>query len=446
MISTLINIAQTLWAPATHLHTEDLSYHGYLTDLTWLLLLKIAPTIRSVPAHLSWDTLIHKQGQKQYEYYQKIVKEMGKVSDPHVAGIYAHASTSFKNHKQLAQVITTLTAVDNVSIEDLGEIYEMLLEKCAHEISNTLYIAPRSLVDLIVILIQPQPGELIQYPLAGTGIFVVAVDQYIKVMTDELPKAKIKTRQNFIAIEPDLVRQRLALMNCLLHDINHPQPMPVRWGDSLLSNLAIWPQADVILSMLVFGSDQTDELDKYDTALALLQHIFQILKPGGRAAVILPDKLLKAAGPAQQVRCTLLDNCVVHTVLCLPLGIFHPHKVSAHLLFFRKGKTPFEKTQTVWFYDLRTQAPIFGQHLHLTREHFMSFEKAYGDDPLGYRPRHEEGEGGDWHCISRASLAEQGDRLDMRNLEDEDVITEEIWDVLDDTMADLKDLTEILHK
>ncbi|MEN8217585.1 MAG: N-6 DNA methylase [Pseudomonadota bacterium] len=438
MMNTIANIAETLWAPATHLHTEGLSYHAYLTELTWLLLLKIAPAIGSVPVHLSWESLIHKQGKEQYEYYQKVIKEMRKSVAPLLAGIYAHARSSFKNPEQLAQVITT---VDSVPTENLGEIYETLLEMCADENENSLHIAPRSLVDLMVILIQPQPGELIQDPLAGTASFVVAADEYIKVMSDELSNVKIKKRQNFIAIEPDLARQRLALMNCLLHDIDRSQDVPVRWGDSLLSNLAEWPTADVILSMLVFASDPTDELGKHDTALALLQHIYQILKPGGRAAVVLPDKVLKAAGPAQEVRSTLLDTCVVHTVLRLPHGIFYPHKMSTQILFFRKGKTASEKTQSVWFYDLRTHAPIFGQYLHLTRKDLMSFEKAYGDDPLGQRPRREDE---DWRCFSRETLAEQGDRLD--GLQDEDMITEEIWDVLDDTMADLEALTDILGK
>ncbi len=444
-MNTIGNIAQTLWAPATHLHTEGLSYHAYLTELTWLLLLKIAPTIgNSVPVHLSWKTLLHKPDTKKYKYYQYVLNKMGEVSDPHIAGIYAHARSSFKNSEQLTQVISRLAAIDNVPTENLGEIYETLLDMCAYQNSNRLHIAPRSLVDLMVILIQPQPNELIQDPLAGTASFVVAADEYIKVLNDELPKTKITkmtNRQHFIAIEPDLTRQRLALMNCLLHEIDHPQHVPVRWGDSLLSNLAVWPPADVILSMLVFASDPTDELSKYDTTLALLQHITQILKPGGRAAVVLPDKILKAGGPAQEVRRELLDTCVLHTVLRLPQGIFYPHTVSAHILFFRKGKTASEKTETVWFYDLRTHGPIFGQYLHLTREHLMSFEKTYGDDPLGQNPRTE---GENWRCFSRESLAEQGDRLD--NLEDEDMLTEEIWEVLEETRADLETLKDILGK
>ncbi len=479
MIDTIADITQKLWEPAKDLHQDGLSYHAYLTELTWLLFLKIAPALGEashLPKDLSWQALIHKSGTEQYEYYQTVIKELGQISDPYIAGIYAHACTSFKQPEQLAQAITTLAAVDEVPIDDLGEVYETLLEECAYEDDNRLHIAPRSLVNLMVISTQPQTGELIQDPLAGTGSLVVAADQYIQVISDEYLldlstiKKDIHQQQNIIAIEPDLVRQRLALMNCLLHHIDHPQRMPVRWGDSLLSNLQLWPQADVILSILVFASEPTNELGKHDASLALLQHIYQTLKPGGRAAVVVPDKILKAAGPAQQVRSTLLDTCIVHTVLRLPDGIFYPHQLPAHLLFFRKGQTADEKTQTVWFYDSRTYFPAFGQYLHLTREHILPFETVYGDDPLGQAPRHEEGEDGRWRGVNRETLAKQDDRLDWCWLPHEKVTTEavvmeneiatkdnkvatkdniipeEVWEILDKTVKELEALMEILRE
>jgi len=456
MINTIADIAQKLIAPAKHLAMEGIPIHAYVTDLTWLLFLKIANLlgeVNHVPAHLNWNMLIHKRGKEQYEYYQKIIKELGQHREPYIAGLYAHASTAFKNSEQLTLVITTLAAVDVLPIDDLGEVYETLLEKCTFEDDNRLCIAPRSLVDLIVILIQPQLGELIQDPLAGTASFVIAADEYIQVMSDELldsSSTQKNSPSNIIAVEPDLVRQRLALMNCLLHHIDHSQHLPVRWGDSLLSNLQAWPQADVIFSMLVFANTPTDELGNYDASLALLQHIYQTLKPGGRAAVVLPDKVLKAVGPAQQIRSTLLDTCVVQTILRLPYGIFYPHKVLAHLLFFKKGQTPDEKTETVWFYDLRTDKPIFGPYLHLTREYLKPFEMVYGDDPNGQSKRYDEGEEGRWRCFSRETLAKQNDKLDLCWLRDsnhginDNLVTGNIWEVLNKTVGDLEDLTDIL--
>ena len=451
-MNTIAHIAQELWVPANAFRQKDLSYHDYLTELTWMLFLKVASVYgKPIPVHLNWDTLIHKRNKEQYEHYQNVIVELQQHPDPFIAGIYAYASTSFKQPEQLAQVISTLATIDDtVLTDDLGEIYEILLEKCAQE-ENSLHIAPRSLVDLMVILTQPQRGELIQDPLAGTGSFVVATDQYIKVISEELLNKNKNKKQSYVAIEPSLVRQRLALMNCLLHHIDHPHYVPVRWGDSLLSNLHAWPPADVVLSLLIFTDNNTTlELGKQETSLALLQHIYEILKPGGRAAVILPDKVLKAMGPAQQVRTTLLDRCIVHTVLRLPHGIFYPHTIPAHLLFFRKAKRAQEKTQITWFYDLRTDSPIFGQYLHLTREHLSAFEIVYGDDPLGQSPRKDEGKNGRWRSFNRNNLKKQDDRLDICWLQNEEgnnaIITEETWEILDETMTDLKSLSGILRQ
>jgi type I restriction enzyme M protein len=464
-MNRMIDFAQKLMVPAKELQTKGLPIHAYLTELTWLLFLKMAPILGKIhlmPSDYRWEALIQKSDREQYNYYQEVIKALNQVSDPFIAGLYAHADTSFKTPEQLAQVITTLSAID-IPIEDLGEVYEILLERCAYLDGRRLHQIPRSLVDLMVILTQPQPGELIQDPLAGTANFVVAANEYRKVISEEFSNTSFQNSKNptknqkkfwtaethFIAVEPDLVRQRLALMNCLLHHINHSQHLPVRWGDSLLSNLDRWPQADVILSVLVFASDLCDESGKHDASLALLQHIYQTLKPGGRAAVILPDKLLSAAGPAQQVRGTLLDSCVLHTVLRLPHGIFYPYKVPAHLLFFWRGHGANDKTKNVWFYDLRAKCPIFGQYLRLKREHLMPFEKIYGDDPYGKSKREDDEENG-WHCFSRTDLSLKEDKLDLCWLTEAKTATDnlnttgDIWEVLEKTVDDLEDLTRIL--
>ncbi len=449
MRNTIAEITQKLWTPAKRLHQEGLSFHTYLTELTWLLFLKIAPALGKasfVPTHFSWLTLISKPGREQYEYYQRFIKEMSLVNDPNIAGIYAHADTSFKNHEQLAQAISALAIIDGLPSDEFGAVYENLLQNCAYETDNSLYIVPRPLVDIMVVLTQPQRGESIQDPLAGTASFVVTTDQYVKVTSDDFFDKDLK-KHTIIAIEPELVRQRLALMNCLLHGVGDSQSLPVRWGDSLLSNIEKWPLADVILSMQLIN-DPIDDLDKQERSLALLQHSYQILKPGGRAAVILPDKILSAAGYAQELRYSLLETCVVHTVLRLPEGVFYPHKVQAHIVFFRKGKTEEEKTENVWFFDARTQWPILGEYLHLTREHLRPFEMVYGDDPLGKAPRQDEGEEGNWRCFNREALAEQGDRLDLCWLENEEVrkiVNDEISAFLDDAVLDLKALTVLLE-
>jgi type I restriction enzyme M protein len=426
-------ITQQLFAPAKELAQDGINCSAYITELTWLLFLKIAPDLDEINYlfdEFNWENLIQKDGIEQYDYYKQILTALAKVIDPHVAGIYTHASTVLQNPEQLQIIITALNSVNASSIAELAEIYEDLLAICDYEEDGHLYIAPRALVDMMVILTQPELGELIQDPYAGAGNFIVAADQYIQVIANE---ESVQTT-DFIAIEPDLMRQRLGLMNCLLHKIEHPQHVPVRWGDSLLSNRQIWPPADIVLSTLI---------SSFETSLALLQHIYQILKPNGRAAVIVSDNILAAAGPAQEVRKNLLDSCVLHTVLHLPHGILYPNEIDAHVLFFNKSTEKI--TENVWFYDARNDFPSFGEDLHLTREHLIDFEMLYGDDPYGLAAREDEGENGRWRCFSREYLAQHDDRLNISWLENtEHVVHDANWLILKETVDDLEFLKDLL--
>jgi type I restriction enzyme M protein len=197
--------------------------------------------------------------------------------------------------------------------------------------------------------------------------------------------------------------------------------------------------------MLAFTGEP--ELEKHETSLALLQHICQTLKPGGRAAVIIADHVLKATGPAQLVRTYLLNTCILHTVLRLPYGIFYPNKVTAHVLFFRRSQSLEEKTQQIWFYDLRHQFPIFGQYFQLRRQHLRAFEKLYGEDALGMSPRQTTDSR--WHCFNREVIASQGDKLDLGSYlppnEGQEEQFANVWELLAETVEGLEELAKMLR-
>jgi type I restriction enzyme M protein len=308
----------------------------------------------------------------------------------------------------------------------------------------------------MVILTQPQPDELILDPLAGVASFLVAADQYVQVISEDWSEKaadpaerqspeideEIEEKQLLMGIEPNLTWQRLALMNCLLHHLDYFPALPVQWGNSLLSSKERpLPPAEVILSMLIFTQKQATPED-------FLQYIYRNLKPGGRAAVIVPDSFCTASGSVQQIRKTLLDTCVVHTVLRLPIGIFYPHQIFAHVLFFKRGETAQEKTTQVWFYDARSQFPTFGQTLQITREHLIAFETAYGEDPLGQAPRQDEGKYGRFRCFSRQTLAQQHDKLAISWLSDNPISRlppAKLRGVLNTTVQELEELSILLR-
>src|SRR5262249_29210918 len=121
--------------------------------------------------------------------------------------------------------------------------------------------------------------------------------------------------------------------------------------------------------------------------LNFVQHILTVLRPGGRAAVVLPDNCL-FADQAGEVFAIITQDCNLHTVLRLPRGTFTPYSqgVKANVVFFTKGSP----TEAVWIYDARTNVPgITKKDRPLTREHFAEFERCYGADPNGRARRKE---------------------------------------------------------
>jgi type I restriction enzyme M protein len=443
-MNSFVSLAQTLCKPA---QTLGLSCYDYLTEFSWLLFLRVAPLIDPV-AYLSihpvWETLLRKQDQQQYDYYCAMLTALSQANNPQLAGIYAQATTHLTQPSQLQQMISTLEVLNRFPTEDLGEIYETLLERCGQR-ENTYLIPPRSLVDLMVILLQPQTTELIYDPLAGTGSFLVACDQYMKAFSEEEP---LPQHLSTTGMEPKLILQRLALMNCFLHDFRPLREVAVHQGDSLASPLS--QQVDVLLGLLF--SSAPNEIIQEEKTLMLLRQTLQILKPGGRAAVIVPDRVLQADGTSQRLRRELLDICNVHTVLRLPAGTFYPHTLATHVLFFQRGTHHLtENTQKTWFYDLRSHLPVFGKHLQLMRQHLLPFEVCYGDDPNGLAIRHEEGEQSRWRCFTREFLAEHEDKLDLcwltpeKKLYADPISTNRTPHLMEDTLEELATIASLLH-
>ncbi|HNI61368.1 MAG TPA: N-6 DNA methylase [Pseudomonadota bacterium] len=434
---TTQDIVQKLWNLCHILRDDGITYHEYVTELTYLLFLKMAKetgTEDNIPPGYRWGDLTQKEGIELLTYYRKILVDLGDKGSTRVREIFADASTSFRQARHLQQVVSDIDSLDWYSAkhEGLGDLYEGLLEKNAEETKSGAgqYFTPRPLIECMVELTKPQPGERVQDPAVGTGGFLINADRYVKSKTDDyhdLPVAKqvFQRRDAFSGVElvPDV--QRLALMNAMLHDIEGP----IVLGDTLGPTGARLPKADVILTNPPFGTKKggggpTRDDITYPTSnkqLVFLQHIYRGLVPGGRAAVVLPDNVLFEEGVGQKVRADLLDKCDLHTILRLPTGIFYAQGVKTNVLFFTRGHKDKGNTQAVWFYDMRTNAPSFGKRTPLTRAHFADFERAFGDDPLGKSPRQDLGEAGRFRKFTREDIAKRGDNLDISWLKDQSV-------------------------
>ena len=437
-MNTTNDIVSKLWNLCNVLRDDGITYHQYVTELTYLLFLKMAEetgTENRLPAGWRWRDLKARDGTAQLDFYRKLLLQLGLESSGKVRAIYDSASTTLRQPRNLAKLVSSIDALDWYSArhEGLGDLYEGLLEKNASETKSGAgqYFTPRPLIEAMVELMKPQPGEVISDPAAGTLGFITRADAYIKAATDDLftlseAEQLFQRRQAYYAIELVPDTQRLAQMNALLHDID----CEIYLGDSLSTFGSKVPRSDVILSNPPFGTKKGGGLPTrpdftFPTSnkqLAFLQHIYRNLKPGGRAAVVLPDNVLFEDGVGQQIRADLMDKCNLHTILRLPTGIFYAQGVKTNVLFFQRGTDQDRgNTQATWIYDLRTNMPSFGKRTPFTLAHLQPFLDIYGADPNGASPRADEGEEGRFRCFSREFIASRGTNLDITWLRDDSV-------------------------
>ncbi len=445
---TTADIVAKLWSLCNLLRDDGVSYNEYVAELTYLLFLKMLEETKGesrLPEEWRWSGLAKGAGLEQLDHYKKMLLALGKVPDPLVAAIFADAQTRLRKPTNLKSLTTNIDALDWFAAREsgLGDLYEGLLEKNAADKKSGAgqYFTPRPLIDSIVRLMKPQPGEVVQDPAAGTGGFLVAADRFIKDATDDLYKlaqdqVEFQRRHAFTGAELVPDTHRLCLMNLILHDIGGGGVVN---ADTLSPDGAALGQADLILTNPPFGTkkgggrptrqDFSVTADTSNKQLAFVEHIVRGLKPGGRAAVIVPDNVLFEDNTGRRLRTWLMDLCDLHTILRLPTGIFYAQGVKTNVIFLRRGEKPQANTKEVWVYDLRADMPAFGKTRPLSAADFAAFEAAYGEDPNGGAAREDEGEAGRWRRFTRQEIAARSDNLDISWLRDseadeEDALTE----------------------
>lgn len=437
-------IVAKLWNLCNVLRDDGITYHQYVSELTYILFLKMAKetdteevTLRNgekrinIPAEYRWDELCKRQGIELKRYYKTLLDTLGEQGEGKVKQIYQGAASNIEEPKNLEKIIASIDALDWYSAkeEGLGNLYEGLLEKNANEKKSGAgqYFTPRVLIDVMTHLVAPQPGEKCNDPACGTFGFMIAADRYVKDHTDDLfdlseAEANFQINEAFSGCELVHDTHRLALMNAMLHDINGS----ILLGDTLSNFGKQMSGFDVVLTNPPFGTKKGGERATRDDftyptsnkQLNFLQHIYRSLKADGkaRAAVVLPDNVLFADGDGEKIRCDLMDKCNLHTVLRLPTGIFYAQGVKTNVLFFTRGTNEKGNTKEVWFYDLRTNMPSFGKTTPLKKEHFANFEKAYqAEDRHAVQDER-------WSVFTREQITEKGNSLDLGLIRDDSVL------------------------
>ncbi|MDO8778563.1 MAG: N-6 DNA methylase [Burkholderiaceae bacterium] len=495
-------IVAKLWNLCNVLRDDGVTYHQYVSELTYLLFLKMMQETKeegcfivSRPAKKRGGPVVDEQGwlwadlvgaasADRLSVYQDLLHDYSHHGKGIIRQVYSNASTIITKPATLSTLVAEIDKLNWYSVgrDDLGDLYEGLLERNASEKKSGAgqYFTPRDLIDSIVAVMRPTLDDVIQDPTAGTAGFLIAANNYLR---DHYPLAKRSKNQQrkyrtstFYGMELVQDTHRLALMNMLLHGIDGG----IQFGDTLGEEGMRLPRATLILSNPPFGTKKGGGLPTrtdftYPTTnkqFCFLQHIYRNLKPGGRAAVVLPDNVLYESNTGADIRRDLLDKCNLHTILRLPTGIFYAQGVKTNVLFFTRGAKDTGNTKEVWVYDMRAKLPQFGKRTPFTRDYFRTepeapagvprdkFEDVFGEDPYGgpaaLAQRVDTGEAGSWRKFTREQIKARGDNLDISWLKDDNAETAEaqrdepalmarlVMRELDGAMADLRSLLEEL--
>jgi len=413
-------LIRKLWQYCNVLRDDGLSYPDYVEQLTYLLFLKMSDEQEGgpVPSKYGWSTLMGLDIQEMHQQYARILGALGKRGGM-LGLIFHNAKNKIRDPAKLRLLIVDLigqTEWTGLSPDLKGDAYEGLLEKNARDTKSGAgqYFTPRPLIDAIVECVNPRPGEVVCDPACGTAGFLLATYDHINRSNKKLTR-KQRTELATKSIRGvELVEEvaRLATMNLLLHGVggNAEDELPVVCKDSLIEPPKI--QVDVVLTNPPFGIKgsvtyaQEDRHTRNEDTLTIvrpdfwvqtankqlnfLQHVVTLLKPGGRAAIVVPDNVLFEGGAASVIRRRLLESCRVHTLLRLPTGLFYAQGVKSNVLFFDKRnsvKRAISSSDLIWTYDLRSEKRFSLKTKPLQRQDLQEFVTLFRSDFRASRTR-----------------------------------------------------------
>jgi len=426
-----MDVVNKLWGFCHTLRHDGIDYGDYIEQLTYLLFLKMAEERESeIPKDYNWASLKNKSGTLLTDHYAEILRKLR--SEKGILGdIFAQSMPRFNNPVNLKRLITLIDEIawTELGVDVKGEAFEGLLEKAASEGKKGAgqYFTPRVLIQSIVRVMKPDPLIHKEYkicdPACGSGGFLVSAYEWFMEQTkgtlDRRVLNRIKT-QTYYGQELVPRPRRLSLMNLFLHGIE-----PVIYLGDTIYEPPKSERFDCILTNPPFGTkgaNQAPEREDFtietsNKQLNFVQHVVNVLKPGGRTAMVLPDNVLfeDKAGDVFEI---LMQDCNLHTILRLPRGTFTPYSqgVKANVIFFQKG----HPTENVWIFDARSNVPgVTKKERPLTPKHFEEFEKCYGSDPNGASRRKDLGEEGRFRKFSIKEIRERNYKLDISWLKDE---------------------------
>lgn len=460
------SLAKKVWQLADVMAAGGVAYTDYLTQLTYLLFLKmdaervdIIGDESAIPDGYRWANLLNETGEdllRQYEGTLEVLKQQAGI----VGTIFTNAINRIENPTYLDKIIALIDQEQWLLIDGdvKGALYESILQNNGQDKKSGAgqYFTPRPLVNAIVAVVDPKIGETVIDPACGTGGFLLSAFKHMEGQSFDEKDQLFLHNQALHGNEITPLVVTMGSMNMYLHGIGLKQS-PIKCQDSLLTE----PDAlyKVVLANPPFGKRPAGsiEIERDDfkvktknNQLNFLQHIMNLLERHGRTGVVLPDNVLFER-EGQKIRESLLKDFNLHTILRLPTGIFYAQGVQTNVLFFTKG----EPTTDVWYYDYRTGVKHTQKQNPLTYEHLEDFVQCYCADDMSKRQEtynQETNPNGRWRKFSAEELlkrdqtslditwiTEKQSADDDLSIKDVFALMEEKVQLINDAFANLKE-------
>ena len=354
-----------------------------ISQLCWMFFLKIIDDqdqelellndgYRSpVPEHLQWrnwaadpegvtgEALLAFINEDLFPALKQLPSGIGSRANV-VRDVFEDAYNYMKSGQLMRQIVNRINGVNFNNLaarQHFGDIYEQILNDLQSAGNAGEYYTPRAVTSFMARMIDPKPGETLLDPACGTGGFLTCAIRHMRECYVKWPKDETKMQASLRAVEKKPLPHMLAVTNMLLHNIEDPSFL--RHDNTLARPYTSWSQdekVDIVLTNPPFGGKEEDGIESNfpqrfrtrETADLFLALIIRLLKPKGRAAVVLPDGSLFGKGVKTRLKECLMEECNLHTIVRLPNSVFRPYaSIGTNLLFFEKG----ESTKDIWFWE-----------------------------------------------------------------------------------------------
>lgn len=341
-----------------------------------------------------------------------------------IRSVFEDAYNYMKSGQLIRQVINKIQdGVDFNKAQErhlFGDMYEQLLRDLQAAGNAGEFYTPRAVTEFMVRMVNPRLGEKVMDPACGTGGFLSCSIEHIRKQDVKTVEEEGQLQASIFGIEKKPMPHLLCTTNMILHGIDVPSN--IRHDNTLARPLISWgpkERVDVVVTNPPFGGMEEDGIETNfpaafrtrETADLFLVLIMQMLKPGGRAALVLPDGFLFGEGIKTRIKEKLLEECNLHTIVRLPNGVFSPYTgIKTNLLFFSKGSP----TQNIWFYEHPYPPGVknYNKTKPMKIEEFDAETSWWGKEENGFNNREENEHA--WH-VSLEEIKARNYNLDCKN-------------------------------